>query len=173
MSIDLYTILFIISILFFGVLISAFRNRISSFYVLLFSSILICCFGYMQLASADSMKMALFANQTAYLGGSVSPFFLLMCLADLCKVNIRRRYQVILLSMGLMIFGLVSTVGVVDWYYVTLLASPSLSRGLFRLFGEFRKKGYDFWSVFGKNFRVPKNVAVPLHRDFAEATRTG
>lgn len=120
MSIDLYTILFIISIIFFGVLISAFRNRISSFYVLLFSSILICCFGYMQLASADSMKMALFANQTAYLGGSVSPFFLLMCLADLCKVNIRRRYQVILLSMGLMIFGLVSTVGVVDWYYKSI-----------------------------------------------------
>ena len=35
----------------------------------------------------------------------------------------------------------------------------------FWCFSEFRKWGYEFWSVFGKNFRVPKNVAVPLCHD--------
>ena len=35
----------------------------------------------------------------------------------------------------------------------------------FWCFSEFRKRGYEKRSVFGKNFRVPKNVAVTLHRD--------
>lgn len=81
----LYTTLFILSAIMLFILVAMFRGRISVYYVLLFSCVLITNLGYMQLSGAENLPMALFANQVVYLGAAFAPFFLLMCLADICK----------------------------------------------------------------------------------------
>lgn len=112
-----YTILFIISFFMLIFLVSYFRNRISVFYSLLFASILVTNFGYMQLSFAKTVEMAILANQVVYLGASFSPFFLLMCLADLCKATIKMYYQKFFLAFSCAIFALTLTIGKLPWYY--------------------------------------------------------
>ena len=107
---EMYTLLFVISFGLFILLISYFRNRISTFYVLLFSSVLVTNFGYMQLADATSLEMAIYANQAIYLGASFSPFFLIMCLADLCKYHIKRIYQSLFILFGCLVFFMISSI---------------------------------------------------------------
>lgn len=113
----LYTSLFFISIVLLMVLIVAFKKRIAIHYVLLFAGVLVVNLGSMQLINTDTLKMALFANQIIYLGASFCPFFLFMCIADLCKTQVNRGYQAFLVIYGALIFALSSTVGVIDLYY--------------------------------------------------------
>ncbi len=126
----LYTGLFLISFILLMVLIVAFKKRIAIFYVLLFSGVLVVNMGYMQMINADTLKMALFANQVIYLGASFCPFFLFMCIADLCKTQVKRIYQAFFVLYGALIFAFSSTVGVIDGYYksVYLVQENGISR---------------------------------------------
>jgi len=92
---------------------------------MLFSAILITNFGYMQLAAADTLKMAVFSNQTVYLGSSFSSFFLVMCLADLCKTKIPMWLQSVMIIYGSVMFFLASSVGYSDLYYKGIMLSHS------------------------------------------------
>lgn len=114
---SIYTFSFILSFIYLFMLVSVFRNRLSSYFILLFASILLTNFGYMQMSDAETLKMALFANQTTYLGGSFTSFFLFMCLADLCKTKIKMWFQTLLIFYGGILFFFVSSVGVIDLYY--------------------------------------------------------
>ncbi|MGN0480834.1 MAG: HD domain-containing phosphohydrolase [Lachnospiraceae bacterium] len=119
----LYTALFLVSFILLVILISVFKHRISIYYILLFMSVLVTNFGYMQLVSAQNLGMAVYANQTVYLGASFSPFFLLMCLSDLCKMKLRRMFQVFFLLWGWLIFLFTSTIGRLPWYYKSVAFS--------------------------------------------------
>lgn len=114
---EVFLIFFIFSMILLFVLVLQFKDRVSMYYALLFVCIMITNFGYMQVARAKDLSAALFANQIVYLGGAFSPYFLLMCLADLCKVTINKIYQVICILYGCVIFAFVSTIGVYPWYY--------------------------------------------------------
>lgn len=113
----LYTLSFITSFIYLFIILSVFRNRIPSFYIMLFATIMITNFGYMQMSDSETTKMAVYANQTVNLGSSFTPFFLLMCLADLCKVKINIKIQTVLIIWSGLIFFFASSVGVVDLYY--------------------------------------------------------
>lgn len=113
----LYTTLFILSAIMLFILVAIFRGRISVYYVLLFSCVLITNLGYMQLSGAEDLPMALFANQVVYLGAAFAPFFLLMCLADICKTRIPKWAQIGCVLFGCLIFFLISTTGIFPWYY--------------------------------------------------------
>lgn len=113
----MYTTLFILSLLMLIILIAYFRERITIFYVLLFASILVINFGYMQLSASQNIGMAVYANQTVYLGACFCPFFLLMCMADLCKVKIHNAIQLALIAYGCIIFFFISSIGESTLYY--------------------------------------------------------
>lgn len=117
MVLQMYTASFIWSFFMLFTLIAFFRNRISIYYFLMFSTVLISNLGYMQLSSASTLEAAIFANQTGYLGSSFSPFFLLLCVADLCKVKLKRYVYYIFGLCGGVIFFFSSSIGVIDWYY--------------------------------------------------------
>lgn len=114
---QVYTILFVISFALLAILISQFRNKSSIYYVLLFTSVLVSNFGYMQMASAADVNAAIYANQTTYLGACFSPFFFLMCVADLSKLTIPRKMQWGFIAYSCVCFFLISTIGVFPWYY--------------------------------------------------------
>lgn len=98
-------------------LVARYKNKISIYYVLMFECVLITNFGYMQLSDATNVKMAIFANQTVYLGSSFCPFFLLMSIADLCKAKVNKALQIFLIVYSAVIFALISSVGAFSWYY--------------------------------------------------------
>lgn len=113
----IYTIFFVVSFAMLLLLVAQYRNRISGFYILLFVSVIIANFGYMQLASAENVEMAVYGNQICYLGSSFSPFLLMMCIADLCKVKVPGIAQLLCVTYSVIIFAFVSTIGSLPWYY--------------------------------------------------------
>lgn len=113
----IYTALFIMSFIMLAILVGRYKNRISIYYVLMFECVLIANFGYMQLSDATNVNMAIFANQTVYLGSSFCPFFLLMSMADLCKAKVNKALQIFLIVYSAVIFALISSVGAFSWYY--------------------------------------------------------
>lgn len=131
----IYSSLFIISFIMLIVLVAAFRNRLPVYYVMMYMSILVSNYGYMQIVAARDINAAVYANQTVYLGSSFSPFFLLMCLVDLCKIKLKRIYQVIFLVWGSLIFLLTSSLGSVDWYYKSI--EFEINNGIGKLVKEY------------------------------------
>lgn len=113
----LYTGIFILSLVYLFILIVNFHEHISSYYILLFCSLLLTNFGAMQLMSAQTLESAVFANQTTYLGSAFSSFFMFMCIADLCKVKIKWIYQALLMAYGCVLFALISTLDMHNLYY--------------------------------------------------------
>jgi len=85
--------------------------------MMLFSCIMISNFGYMQMISAQTLEMAVQANQTTYLGASFSCVFLLFCIADLCKVNLNNKLKTLLIIFGAFIFFFAGSYGKTDLYY--------------------------------------------------------
>lgn len=113
----MYAIAFVISFIMMFLLINNFRNRISIYHVMLFVAIVVANFGFMQMSDAVSLRAAVVANQTIYLGGCFSPFFLLMCVADLCKVNIPKPVRLAFAGYAAVIFTLISNIDKSDLYY--------------------------------------------------------
>ena len=112
-----YTVVFAISALLIVLLIANYKNKISITYIILYASLAISNFGSMQMASANNVETAVFANQTNYLGACFSPFLLVMCIADLCKFKIGKVYQAVFAIYATILFTFVSTVGVWPLYY--------------------------------------------------------
>lgn len=114
----IYTLALLVSIALLGGLIAFFSKTVSVFYALAFGSVVCTNLGYLHLVCSDNLQTALFANQTCYVGGCFVPFFFLMCIADLCKVNISKKLQALCCVLSAVILALVSTVGVYHFYYI-------------------------------------------------------
>ena len=76
---SIYTFSFIIAFIYLYISVSVFKKRISVYYIMLFSCVMISNFGYMQMISASTLEKAIQANQTTYLGASFSCVFVLFC----------------------------------------------------------------------------------------------
>lgn len=107
----IYTLCFVITVLMLAFLVVRYKNRISIYYFLLFASATVCNFGYMQLVSAQNIESAVYANQITYLGGCFCPFFMMMCIADLCKTKVNKILQTTFIAYSVIVFIFVSTIG--------------------------------------------------------------
>ncbi len=94
-----------------------FKGRISPYYYFLFIAVLISTYGYLLINTSRDLEAALVANQTVYLGASFSPLFLMLCIADLCKVNIKKVFGIVSCGFSVFLFWIVSTSRRFDWYY--------------------------------------------------------
>lgn len=110
-----YTIAFVFSFVCLFVLFTQFQNKVTVYYVMLFSAIMLTNFGYLLLTRSGNLEMALFSNQVLYLGASFTPFFFFMCLANLCKTKIHPWIQTGMVILGCFIFFLVCNYGVDNW----------------------------------------------------------
>lgn len=117
MSTVLYTGAFIAALVMFVMLIARYKSRVSIYYFLFFASAVIYNFGNMQMSASSNLEAAVYANQTAYLGGSYLPFFMFMCVADLCKYKVKKIFQIIFMAYTTGMFAAVSTIGLAPWYY--------------------------------------------------------
>ena len=112
-----YTIVFLAAFMMLIMLITLFKNKISVYYSLLFACVVVSNFGFMQSTSATNLEMAVYANQIQYLGGCFLPFFLCLCMADLCKAKVKTWLFVLLGTWSGIVFAFASTIGLTDVYY--------------------------------------------------------
>ena len=119
----LYTVAFIIAMFMLALLLLKYKNQVSNYYILLFCAIAAVDLGYMQMASSVDTLAAIIANQTVYFGSCFTPFFLLMCVADLCKVKVKSIFQYLFIAYASFVFLLVSTIGKWDLYYTSVSLS--------------------------------------------------
>lgn len=111
------TISFTLSFLMLAALIHFLRKNVSIFYAMLFGAITIANFGYLIMAYAETDEIALLGNKVVYLGVGFIPFFLSMCVADLCKIKIPESFQLICVGSGALILLLICTNDAHHLYY--------------------------------------------------------
>lgn len=116
----LYSFAFIVSFVVLFITLTVFKKRISPYFLVLFAAILVSNFGYMQMCNADNERVAVYANQTIYLGASFSYFFLFMCISDLCKTSVPAFVQAVFMMLGGVVFYFASTIGTTDLFYKSI-----------------------------------------------------
>lgn len=113
----LYAGLLVFNLCSMAYLLFRFKGRISPYYLCLYGCLLVSALGYMLIYNANHLESALFSNLVVYLGSAFSPYFLMLCIADLCKTRISTTWKVVGGVLGAFIFLAASSYGVVDWYY--------------------------------------------------------
>lgn len=85
--------------------------------VLLSVAVFLVNFGYYFLAVSKTLQAALMANRIAYLGAVFLPFFVLMIMLGVCRINYRRWLPTTLLGVGVVMFLIAASPGYLPWYY--------------------------------------------------------
>lgn len=117
MTIYIYAILFILSMLSLVLLIALFRKRVSIYHVFMYCCCTLTNLGYMQIKAAEGLEAALFANQVVYIGAVFSPVFFMLSVSELVKVKVPKFVSVFFTFLALFIIGCVSLDGVFNLYY--------------------------------------------------------
>lgn len=117
MVIGFYVATLIISTLLLAILINKFYNKISPCYILLFSSMIVSNLGYIFLYRSETIEEALLANIIPYVGSAFAPLCVIFCICDLCHVNIKKPFTILLTILAIIDFTLPFTVGYTDIYY--------------------------------------------------------
>jgi len=84
---------------------------------LLFACIALVNVGYLMLSLAKSVEFAIFANDVAYLGSVFLSTCMFLTIVKLCGFTGKKRTLIILLSLGVGMFLIVATSGILPWYY--------------------------------------------------------
>ena len=85
----IYFILFVISILNIVALSVIVKHQHCFYYVTFFMLISIACFGYVTIAKATIPQIALLGNILTYFGACFLPYCFVLCLAELCSIQIK------------------------------------------------------------------------------------
>lgn len=84
MAIQFYGIAFIMSVIFFMILVMIGQRQKITNYLLLFMVIMVGNLGYYIICTADSLEAGIRGNNLVYLGGVLVPLFLFVSMANLC-----------------------------------------------------------------------------------------
>ena len=85
--------------------------------LLLYICVTIVNVGYFLLSISKTVGFAIFANDIAYFGSVFLSMSMLLTITKLCGFEIRKKLIVTLASIGLAMFLVVATVGILPWYY--------------------------------------------------------
>ena len=102
MTLNMYSVLLLLSAVNLVLLYVLGRKQNYSLYVLLFGSITVSLMGTYAVSTAESMEAALVGHRFIYAGGVFAPVFMALAVARLCKIKIPH-----LISVGLMLFSIV------------------------------------------------------------------
>ena len=114
----IYFAIFLLSILNIALLSLVVKNQRSFYYTTLFMLISIACFGFLTIASAKDVSVALIGNVLTYVGGCFLPYCFLLCICELCQTPVKRWLSLLLFAGNLSVFSLVwSSIGGATAYY--------------------------------------------------------
>lgn len=113
----LYLILFVISFLYLCLLIFRFNQNVSVYYVFLSICIILINYAYWQISIASTLEEALVASRFSYLGSGFVGYFMICCIAQLCKTRIPIAVRCIGIGIGTIIISFAMTIGHSEIYY--------------------------------------------------------
>jgi len=124
-----YGVICFVSLLLIGVCREVDKKR-NIWLLMLFVSVFMCNMGYFLVAAASSLTFALIANGISYLGSVFLPFFMLVMILNLCKIEYPKWLTKALMALGAVMFILTASPGISQLYYksVSLDTTGSASR---------------------------------------------
>lgn len=124
MIIQFYGMAFILSVLFFMVLVMIGQRQKITNYLLLFMAIMIGNLGHYVICTAASLADGIRGNNLVYLGGVLIPLFLLVSIANLCRKPVHKLLLLFLSLFACIIIYYAFQVGVrTDFYSSVRLVS--------------------------------------------------
>ena len=120
MLINVYTIVFLISLLMLVAMVVIGQKLNITHYVLLFAAIMISNLGDYAISVSDTMNSALIGQSMVYLGGVFTPILMLFSTMKLCKMRIPTALWSVLVTMAGVVMFFVFTVDKTRLYYKSL-----------------------------------------------------
>lgn len=112
----IYFIMFAISVVLLAVY-CVFVKKKDIWFLLLFICVVIVNLGYLLMAYSKTLGFALLSNKIVYLGSIFLSMCMLMTIVNLCGIKYKKILPVILITVGVLMFGIVCTTGYLPWYY--------------------------------------------------------
>ena len=98
-------------------LVDKHKNR---YLLLLFISIFVANLGYFLISIAPTLSLALNANRLSYLGQVFLPYFLLMMVLNICKIDCPKWLNPVLITISIVILLITASPGILPVYYKTV-----------------------------------------------------
>lgn len=117
MVLNIYAILFFISLIMLITLAIIGQKLNITHYVLLFAAIMISILGDYTISISDNLNMALMGQNMVYLGGVFTPILVLFCTMKLCYMKIPKLLWSTLVILASVVIGFVFTVQSSTLYY--------------------------------------------------------
>ena len=120
MIINVYTILFFISLIMIVAMAVIGQKQNITYYILLFAAIMISNLGDYAISVSDTMNSALVGQSMVYLGGVFTPILVLFSTMKLCKMKIPTALWSVLVTIAGVVMFFVFTVDKTKLYYKSL-----------------------------------------------------
>ncbi|MBR3808389.1 MAG: HD domain-containing protein [Lachnospiraceae bacterium] len=120
MIINVYTILFFISLIMIVAMAVIGQKQNITYYILLFAAIMISNLGDYAISVSDTMNSALVGQSMVYLGGVFTPILVLFSTMKLCKMKIPTALWSVLVTIASVVMFFVFTVDKTKLYYKSL-----------------------------------------------------
>lgn len=114
-----YGIISIIAFILIGICLLVDKNK-NKYLLLLFISIFLANLGYYLISIAPSLNFALNANRLSYLGQVFLPYFLLIMLLTICKIEFPKWLNSVLIATGIVVLIIAASPGILPIYYKTV-----------------------------------------------------
>lgn len=85
--------------------------------LILYICVTIVNVGYFLLAVSKTIEFAIFANDFAYLGSVFLSMSMFLTITKLCGFEVKKKLVIILGIVGVIMFMIVATAGILPWYY--------------------------------------------------------
>ena len=95
----------------------AFVRKKEPWLLLLYICVAIVNVGYFLLSISRTVEFAIFANDVAYLGSVFLSMSMLLTIVHLCGFEVKKGHVITLGLIGIIMFLIVATVGILPWYY--------------------------------------------------------
>lgn len=115
----IYGILFILTVVNLWIAVSYMHKQYNAYYSILFFIMAISSYGYFALAASETLELALLANKICYLAGCFLGSTLLLCVLDLCSIQISMLIRILINSFTIIVFGIILTSGYFPFYYTS------------------------------------------------------
>ena len=92
-------------------------RKMEPWLLLLYICVTIVNVGYFLLSISKTVEFAIFANDVVYLGSVFLSMSMLLTITKLCGFEIRKKLIITLGAIGIVMFLIVATVGILPWYY--------------------------------------------------------
>lgn len=129
-----YGTITIIAFILIGICLLVDKNK-ERYLLLLFISIFLANLGYYLISIAPSLNFALNANRLSYLGQVFLPYFLLMMLLTICKIDRPKWLNPILITISIVVLFIAASPGILPIYYKTVEIDQS--EGLTKIVREY------------------------------------